>query len=354
MQETVVDGVAMWSTWQPDRDLFFNSYFIASRDGNLLVDPLALGDQDATQIDARGGAAWIAITNRDHERDARAAAARFGAKIAAGEADVPMLSVPVDRSLRDGDEICGAAVIALDGLKTPGEFALRLPGRRTVVVGDALWGVPAGSLRMMDDRKLADAQRAALSLRKLRALYPLHLLVGDGAPVFGRAYEALNACLDARDDAHTNVVNLDDLRYGGDEGDEPEGYRSQFAELGYLLGASRLGYRAALLPPGKSFCPLHWHTAEEELFIVWDGTPTLRTPRGEVTLRRGDVVAFATNARGAHKVHNATAEPCTILMIANTSEHDVCYYPDSDKVLVETTGLMVRASPALDYFDGEA
>lgn len=352
MQDTVVDGVAMWSAWQPDRNLFFNSYFVASRDGNLLVDPLALSEEDVAQIEGRGGVAWIAITNRDHERESRAASARFGAKIAAGEADVPMLSVSVDRSLRDGDTISGAMVVALDGLKTPGEFALSLRGRRAVVVGDALWGAPAGALRMMDDRKLADPARAALSLRKVRGLFPRHLLVGDGAPIFGRAYEALSECLDARDDVHTNVLNLDELRYVEDRGD-PEGYRSRFAEIGYLLGASRLGYRAALLPPGEAFCPLHWHTAEEELFIVWEGSPTLRTPRGEVTLRRGDVIAFPTDARGAHKVHNATAEPCTILMIANTSEDDVCFYPDSDKVLVEKTGQIVRASPALDYFDGE-
>jgi uncharacterized cupin superfamily protein len=353
MQETVVDGVSMWSAWQPDRNLFFNSYFVASTEGNMLVDPLPLCEEDAAQIDARGGVAWIAITNRDHERDARAASARFGAKLAAGEADVPLLSVTVDRSLRDGEGICSAAVIALDGLKTPGEFALHLRGRRAVLVGDALWGVPAGALRMMDDRKLADPARAALSLRKLRALFPQHLLAGDGAPIFGRAFEALNECLDARDGVHANVVNLDELTYS-DEAADPAGYRSRVAEIGYLLGASRLGYRAALIPPGEAFCPLHWHTAEEELFIVWEGSATLRTPRGEVSLRRGDVVAFATDARGAHKVHNPTAEPCTILMIANTSEHDVCFYPDSRKVLVEATGLLVRASPELDYYDGEA
>jgi hypothetical protein len=40
-------------------------------------------------------------------------------------------------------------------------------------------------------------------------------------------------------------------------------------------------------------------------------------------------------------------------LIANTDWRDVCYYPDSRKLLIESTDLMVRDNPTLDYFDGE-
>jgi uncharacterized cupin superfamily protein len=86
---------------------------------------------------------------------------------------------------------------------------------------------------------------------------------------------------------------------------------------------------------------------------VLSGTSRLVTPRGDVPLRAGDYVAFPTRPGGAHKVVNDSAEPCEILMIANTDEHDVCSYPDSRKVLIEATGLLVRDNPVLDYFDGE-
>ena len=46
MQATILSGVAMWSAWQPDRNLFFNSFFIEAdgeADGaNVAVDPLPL------------------------------------------------------------------------------------------------------------------------------------------------------------------------------------------------------------------------------------------------------------------------------------------------------------------------
>jgi len=352
MQPTVT-GFSMWSAWQADRQLFFNSYFLASDAGNLVIDPLPLTDADAEAIEANGGVAWVVVTNRDHERATADVVRRFGARVAAG-GDARLLAVPPDRELADGDAICGGTVVALGGLKTPGEIALHFAGRdRTVVVGDALWGRPAGSLTLMPDDKLADPRRAALSLRKLLALRPRHLLTGDGAPVFGNAFDALNACLDARDDVHINVINIDALQFSGSPEDPPPYRAAESAEVGLLLGATRLGYRAARLPPGTKFCPLHWHTAEEELFVVWEGEPTLQTPRGTTKLRRGDIVAFRTNERGAHAVTNETDAACTILMIANTDGGDACFYPDSDKLLIEATGTLVRASPELDYYDGE-
>jgi hypothetical protein len=97
---------------------------------------------------------------------------------------------------------------------------------------------------------------------------------------------------------------------------------------------------AGRLAPGQSYCPLHWHTREEELFIVWEGNPTLRTPAASRRLNPGDCIVFATDPRGAHRVSNETDASCTILMIANRDAGDVCFYPDSRKLLVEATGTL--------------
>lgn len=353
MQRTMIAGVAMWSRWQPDRNMFFNSYFVEAADGNILVDPLPLDEGDTRDIVARGGAAWIVVTNRDHTRDAKAVAETFGAKIAASEPDCAEMPFTVDRLLRDGDTIGDARVIALEGLKTAGEFALFIASQRTVLVGDALWGDPAGSLRLMPSDKLADPLHAARSLRTLRALDPLHILVGDGTPVFERAYDAITAALEACSDAYVHRINLDELRFIRGRKPEPEKYRAQWAEIGLLLGAQKLGYAATILDPGVAFCPTHWHTGEEELFIVWEGTPTLESPNASIPLRRGDLVALPTRAFGAHKLINHSDAPATILMVANTEPLDVCFYPDSKKLLVEETDTLVRSEPILDYFEGE-
>ncbi|MGA9943863.1 MAG: cupin domain-containing protein [Candidatus Cybelea sp.] len=352
MQHTCIPGIAVWSRWQADRGVHFNSYFVQGDSENLLVDPLPLEEGDAQQILSGGGVHWIVVTNRDHERAAAAAAERFGARVAASEPDVREMSVRADRVLCDADTVGDATVLALDGLKTAGEFALHLPWKQTVIVGDALWGDPAGSLRLMPDEKLIHPVRAARSLCKLRAVRPRHILPGDGAPLFERAYEAINDCLEKRADARVNIVNMDELPFSFSSG--PANYNADVAEIGFRLGAEKLGYRATRLEPGAEFCPTHWHTAEEELFIVWDGSPAIESPLGSTPLRHGDLVAFPTREFGAHKLVNHGDTPATIILIANTNPCDVCFYPDSKKLLVEATDTLVRAEPILDYYDGEA
>jgi uncharacterized cupin superfamily protein/glyoxylase-like metal-dependent hydrolase (beta-lactamase superfamily II) len=342
----------MWSAWQPDRNLYFNSFFVRHPEGNLAIDPLPLAEADAAEIEAAGGLAWIAITNRDHERDARALAARFGARSAAGALDAPLLGGRVDRTLRDGDLLCGARIVCLDGFKTPGEFALHFPQTSTVVVGDALWGAPAGALTLMADAKLADPPRAVLSLRRLRALLPQHLLTGDGACIFGDAHRVLWRTLEARPDAYVNRINRDEVPWNVCPADPP-GFAGRTLEIDGYIGAEKLGYRVLQLPPGNASCPSHWHAEEEELFVVLSGTASLQTPRGAVPLRAGDFVAFPTRAEGTHKVVNDGTESCEILMVSNYEPADVCYYPDSRKVLVERSDLMLRDHPALDYWDFE-
>ena len=238
-------------------------------------------------------------------------------------------------------------------MKTPGEIALFLPESRTIVVGDALWGDPAGSLRLMPDDKLADAPRAALSLRRLLSLRPMHLLLGDGTCIFGDAYRVLQACLSARRDVYVNKVNLDELFFRK-YGNEPPPYGGEGAEVGFLLGAEKLGYQLVRLAPGEKSCPMHWHAVEEELAVVFEGAPLLETPRGNVRLRKHDFVAFPVGETGAHKFFNDTAEPCLMLLLANFGDlTDVCTYPDSQKVLVEARDLILRDNPNLGYWDGE-
>ena len=353
MQKLSFDDVYCWSEWQPDRNVFFNSYFVRRDGGNVAIDPLAWTADDEKQIEALGGVATIVVTNRDHERKTRLLAESFGAKIAAGEKDAPLLSGPVDRVLRDGEEpFPGARVIAFDGLKSPGEIALSLPGSRAAIVGDALWGDPAGAVRLLPDAKLLDPKAAALSLRKLWALRLEVLLVGDGASIFSGADRIIGTYLQSRSDVYVNRINLDelsgkDMRAHGD-------FAAVCNEVGLLIGARKLGYWVCTIPPKKKFCPLHSHQLEEEMFFVLEGEPTVRAPRGEFQCRGGDIIAFPVGDVGAHQLINRSDAPCVVLMLGADEEEEVCYYPDSKKILVEARRLRVRAEPTLEYYDGES
>jgi uncharacterized cupin superfamily protein len=211
--------------------------------------------------------------------------------------------------------------------------------------------VPAGALRLMPDEKLADPALAALSARRLLEANVQHLLVGDGMPVFHRAFDALATMLDARPGLLVRRINLDEVVCAGEPWPRP--FAAQWADVGMMLGAKRLGYSLGRIAPGDVYCPNHWHTREEEVLVMWRGEATLRTPAGTFSIRAGDVVAFPTGTAGAHRISNESNDVCLVLIVANIDKGDACFYPDSNKVLVEATGLIVRSEPELDYFDGE-
>lgn len=354
MQDLILDGCAMWSLWQPERRMFFNSFFIRRPEGNIVIDPLALSPEQEALIEQRGGVSWIVVTNRDHERKTSELMRRFGARVATGELEAGLLSVAIARQLRDGEELYeGATVLHLPGGKTPGEIALHFPRWRAAIMGDALWGDPAGSLRLPPDDKLLDAPQAVLGLRKLWARKLDVLLVGDGACIFEAADGAIGKCLQARRDVYVNRVNLDEIP--AEQFSEAGGrYAGTTYEIGLPIGARKLGYRVLLLPPGKKFCPMHAHAVEEEVFIVLEGEVTLRTPRGDYLCRQGDVIAFPCGDAGAHQVYNTTDRPCRIFMLGMEDPNEVAYYPESNKLLLRGRNrLTLRAEPALDYYEGE-
>ncbi len=108
--------------------------------------------------------------------------------------------------------------------------------------------------------------------------------------------------------------------------------------------------------PGESSSPYHYEYEEEWLLVV-EGTVVVRTPDGEQTLERGDLVCFPAGPAGAHKVMNRTSSPARTLLFSSARVPAVSVYPDSDKVGVwpgtEADGLIFRRSTAVPWSDGE-
>ena len=52
MQKLSLPGMAMWSVWQPDRSMYFNSFFLERPDGNIVVDPLVFRSLGIRQVPA--------------------------------------------------------------------------------------------------------------------------------------------------------------------------------------------------------------------------------------------------------------------------------------------------------------
>ena len=331
-----------------------NSYLFVNERGNVLVDPLPFDDATLEQIAELGGVATVVVLTQARRAAAEALAARLGAAV-------------IERA-EQGDVVAsGTMAIALRDQRRGDELALHLPAARAVVTGDALVGAPAGALSMGADGDDAGTRKAALGLRRLLRVNPECVLVSRGQPVYADAYRCLYRLLSEKAGAEVHRINVDELDFH-DERDEnaersgqPARYACLDAEVGWTIGARGLGYRVSTLPPGHRFCPLHGHAREEELFFVIEGEPSVRMLSGTIRCRKGDFIALPVGESGTHQLLNDSDAPATVLLLARTEEFESCYYPDSDKLLVDLPApldgrgsIMVAAHPQLEYFHGEA
>ena len=154
------------------------------------------------------------------------------------------------------------------------------------------------------------------------------------------------------------MVNIGEPDF--DEPREHPGFRARRARLSRQAGSERLGLSLWELPPGEAAYPYHFHLTEEELLVVLDGTPSLRTPSGWRELAAGEIVAFPRGETGAHQLLNRGERTVRFLSFSTSGEPDVVLYPDSGKLgaferLAQGGGLreMFRLADAVDYHDGE-
>jgi uncharacterized cupin superfamily protein len=157
-----------------------------------------------------------------------------------------------------------------------------------------------------------------------------------------------------------SAANIFDPEFDADS-DRP-GFTYRRAKLGWQAGGERLGASLYEIPPGQATFPYHAHTANEELLIVLDGRPSLRTPAGWRELARGAVVAFPAGEDGAHQVANRSDEPARVLVLSTMVAPEVNLYPDTGKLMAATRAPgaagegfqeAYRRDQATDYWEDE-
>jgi uncharacterized cupin superfamily protein len=149
-----------------------------------------------------------------------------------------------------------------------------------------------------------------------------------------------------------SIVNVDALE------PDAEGDRVLADEA----GATQAGLHHRTLAPGGAAVPAHCHSAEEEIFVMLDGSATLElipSPRlanegaeeERHELRAGHVVARPPGTRISHFFRGGD-DAATMLVYGTRDPNDIAYYPRSNKINFRGVGLIARLD-ALEYADGE-
>ncbi len=137
-------------------------------------------------------------------------------------------------------------------------------------------------------------------------------------------------------------------------------YDAAGARLARGTAARKLGASIDVVAPGKRSCPYHLHHAQEEMFVVLQGSGTLRVAGEMLPIKAGDVIFIPPGPEYPHQIINTSGAPLKYLSVSTMEAPEICEYPDSGKYLAE--GSLDRETPfevidrrkeSLDYWDGE-
>lgn len=105
------------------------------------------------------------------------------------------------------------------------------------------------------------------------------------------------------------------------------------------------------IPPGKTPCPYHSHSAQWEFYHVISGTGVVRHKDGTTSIQSGDAFIFQPDE--PHQLINNSSEDLVLYVVADNPIGESGYYPDSKKWIVRSPERQLIRSEGLDYFDGE-
>lgn len=113
-----------------------------------------------------------------------------------------------------------------------------------------------------------------------------------------------------------------------------------------------LGVNRVRLTKGAVGCPFHHHLREDEAFYVLEGRGVLRYGEELHDLRAGDCISCPAGTKQAHQIFNPYDEDLVYLAMGVFDPHEVCVYPDSEKVMIRGVKMLGYLTPK-EYFEDE-
>ena len=154
------------------------------------------------------------------------------------------------------------------------------------------------------------------------------------------------------------VIHIDEIEtiYSG-HGNE---FAANTGRLGQILGMQKMGCTLVELEPGKKAWPYHLHFGIEELFVILEGSGSIRYDGEEHEVKQGDIIFTPTGEGTAHQIVNTSNGRLRYLALSSMQSPEMCYYPDSGKygcyAFTEEgmrKAFIAHEDSSKDYWDGE-
>jgi uncharacterized cupin superfamily protein len=114
---------------------------------------------------------------------------------------------------------------------------------------------------------------------------------------------------------------------------EATGEGKEWLHLSDAGGLTHYGAYLETLQPGAKSSDRHWHEKEDEFLFMVEGEAIVVENDGEHVLGAGDAACWPAGVPNAHQIVNRSSAPCSYLIVGTRVTHDVCWSPDTGRVL---------------------
>lgn len=89
------------------------------------------------------------------------------------------------------------------------------------------------------------------------------------------------------------------------------------------------------IEPGKHAYGYHYHEENEEVFYIIEGEASVKTEKGDIHLKQGDIICFPADIQGSHVISNPSkTEKLIYLDIGTANKPDIVHFTGTNTGMV--------------------
>lgn len=187
--QRVSDSLYFWQAYEPAVKVDLSCCAVRGSEGWILIDPIPLARGALAELLEEVRPTCIVLTSGNHERAAAVYRERLGLPVLAHADAVPELTLPIERTLQEGDSVAGDLTV----LELPGAAAgeIALLSSAGLHVGDALIHLEPHGLTFLPEKYCSDERKLRDSVRKLLKVEFSLMTFAHGLPLLNRARQNL-------------------------------------------------------------------------------------------------------------------------------------------------------------------
>ena len=110
---------------------------------------------------------------------------------------------------------------------------------------------------------------------------------------------------------------------------------NQFYVKPIIEDVSKCSANFVEVEPGKYAYGYHYHEENEEVFYIISGEASVKTEKGDIHLKQGDIICFPANINGSHVISNPSkTEKLIYLDVGTANKPDVVHFTGTNAGMV--------------------